>query len=71
MMVSEQKGARLPRGCEREELHREIGKEETTGGSNGVDTKVACLLGICDPTLGFERLTWVSWVSLLLFAIGD
>jgi len=71
MMVSEQRGARFPRGCERGELHKGIGKEETMGDSSGADTKVAGLLGMRSPTLGFERLIWVSWVSLLLFAIGD
>ena len=41
MMVLEQKGARLPRGCEREELHRGIGKEvDTMGGRNEAGTKV-------------------------------
>jgi hypothetical protein len=45
MMVLEQKGARLPRGCEREESHRGIGKEvDTMGGRNEAGTKVVRLL---------------------------
>ena len=44
MMVLEQKGARLLRGCEREELHRGTGKEgDTTGGRNEAGTKVVRL----------------------------
>ena len=48
LMVLKRKGARSPRGLsargdEREELHKEIGREaETTGGRSEVGTKVAC-----------------------------
>ena len=44
MMVFEQEGARLPRGCEREESHRGIGKEvDTMGGRNEAGTMVVRL----------------------------